>query len=92
MLLKRPTVQRPPRRITRAAERAPGFEAFEGLACPRCRADYDFGDVCPDCEEPLVSAGFADLPPPAASRADRVLASVIFALSACLLLGLALIA
>ena len=29
-----------------------GFPS-DRLACPRCRADYDFGDVCPDCQRRL---------------------------------------
>ncbi|MFH1467351.1 MAG: hypothetical protein ABIO70_23410 [Pseudomonadota bacterium] len=32
----------------------------EGLACPRCKAGYAFGDVCPDCGVELVGMSAVD--------------------------------
>lgn len=41
----------------------------EPMACPQCREEYGFGNDCPDCGEPLVSASLIEAgPEPPAKR------------------------
>ena len=43
----------------------------EQLACPTCRENYAFGDICPSCDVLLVSSSFVDSAPPEKSGARR---------------------
>lgn len=48
------------RRRDAAQQRDAGDTNGEALACPRCKATYDFGASCIDCDVVLVSASMAD--------------------------------
>lgn len=46
--------------------------AAEPMACPKCRAEYAFGDACPDCDVPLVGASWVAAVPPEPARPSPV--------------------